>query len=133
MIRKTVLRFSLTQTRNAFARRSCSNNTSSELDHALAAVLARQQSDQRLRRVLEAVDDVLLHLQLAGRDPGLEFGERTLAFLHVVHHDQAGHAAWSVCRGRAVILRDRAEAGDAAVIVPLRQAGFENVPSDIVE
>src|SRR3954468_19146412 len=122
----------------------CDVTTSSELDHALAAVLARQQSDQRLRRVLEAVDDVLLHLQLAGRDPGLEVGERTLAFLHVIHHDealhdeplhhdQAGHAAWTVCGRRAVILRDRAAAGDAAVIVHLRQAGFENVAADIVE
>src|SRR3954471_9892305 len=123
---------------------NCDVTTSSELDHPLAAVVARQQSDQCLRRVLEAVDDVLLHLQLAGCDPGLEVGERALAFLHVVHHDealhdeplhhdQAGHAAWAVCRGRAVILRDRAAAGDAAVIVHLRQAGFENVAADIVE
>src|SRR3954449_6544162 len=122
----------------------CDVTTSSELDHPLAAVLARQQSDQRLRRVLEAVDDVLLHLQLAGCDPGLEVGERTLALFHVVHHDealhdeplhhdQAGHAARAVCRGRAVILRDRAAAGDAAVIVHLRQAGFQNIAADIVE
>src|SRR3954453_20988273 len=37
----------------------------SHLDHPLAAVLAGQQSDQRLGRVLEAVDDVLLDLQLS--------------------------------------------------------------------
>jgi len=34
------------------------------LDHALAAVFAGQQSDQRLRRVLQAVDDVFLDLSL---------------------------------------------------------------------
>src|SRR3954465_5843322 len=123
---------------------NCDVTTSSEPDHPLAAVVARQQSDQRLRRVLEAVDDVLLHLQLPGCDPCLEVGERALAFLHVVHHDeawhdepfhhdQAGHAARAVCRGRAVILRDRAAAGDAAVIVHLRQTGLENVAADIVE
>src|SRR2546423_2451842 len=37
-------------------------------------------------------------------------------------------------RGRyAVVLRDRAAAGDAAAIVHLRQAGFENVAPNIVE
>src|SRR5271170_2142048 len=41
----------------------------SDLDHALAAVPPRQQSDQRLRRVFEAVDHVLLDLQLAVFDP----------------------------------------------------------------
>ena len=67
-----------------------------------------------------------------------------VALLHVVHHDealhdqplhhdQAGHAARAVRRRRAVILRDRAAAGDAAVIVHLRQAGFEDVAADIVE
>lgn len=37
----------------------------SHLDHALAAIVAREQADQRLRRVFEAVDHVLLHLELA--------------------------------------------------------------------
>ena len=102
------------------------------------------KSDQRLRRVLEAVDDVFLHLQLAGGDPGLQVGQRRVALVHVVHHDealhdqalhhdQAGHAARAVRRRHAVILRDRAAAGDAAAIVHLRQAGFENVAADIVE
>ena len=37
-------------------------------------------------------------------------------------------------RGRyAVVLRDRAAAGDAAAIVHLRQAGFENVAANVVE
>ena len=39
------------------------------LDHALAAVVAGEQADQRARRVLEAVDHVLLDLELAGRHP----------------------------------------------------------------
>ena len=39
------------------------------LHHALAAILAREQSDQRLRRVLQSADDVLLHFEFAGFDP----------------------------------------------------------------
>ncbi len=35
------------------------------LHHALAAVLAGEEPDQRLRRVLDAVDDVFLNLELA--------------------------------------------------------------------
>src|SRR6185312_10723295 len=60
-------------------------------DHPLAAVFAGQQSDQRLRRVLEAVDDVLLDLQLARRDPGLQVGQRLVALIHEIHHDEALH------------------------------------------
>ena len=37
--------------------------------HALAAVLAGEEADQRARRVLEAVDHVLLDFELAGRHP----------------------------------------------------------------
>jgi hypothetical protein len=39
------------------------------LDHALAAVLAGKQSDQRLRRVLKAIDNIFLDFELAGGDP----------------------------------------------------------------
>jgi hypothetical protein len=42
---------------------------SSHLDHPLAAVFAGEQSDQRLRGVLQPLDDVLLDLELAGADP----------------------------------------------------------------
>ena len=49
---------------------------SGDLDHALAAVFAGQQADQRARRVFQAVDHVLLDLELAGRHPGLQVGER---------------------------------------------------------
>src|SRR5262249_16853408 len=49
------------------------------------------------------------------------------------HHDQTRHAARAVRRWYAVILRDRATAGDAAVIVHLWQARFQNVAADIVE
>src|ERR1700687_4860071 len=41
------------------------------LDHPLAAVFAGQQSDQRLRRILKAIDNVFLDFQFAGGDPGL--------------------------------------------------------------
>jgi hypothetical protein len=40
-----------------------------QLHHALAAVLAGEQSDQRLRGVLQSGDDIFLHLQLAGLHP----------------------------------------------------------------
>ena len=115
-----------------------------QLDHPLAAVLAGQQSDQRLRRILKAIDDVFLDFQLAGGDPRLQVAQCLVALIHEVHHDealhdqalhhdQAGHAARPGRRRHAVILRDRAAAGDAAAIVHLRQAGFENVAADIVE
>ena len=45
-----------------------------QLHHPLAAVLAGQQSDQGLRRILEAVDDVFLDFQLARGDPRLQVG-----------------------------------------------------------
>src|SRR3979411_2310407 len=38
------------------------------LPHPLAAVLAGEQSDQRLRRVLQTIDDVFLDFQFAGGD-----------------------------------------------------------------
>ena len=115
-----------------------------QLDHALAAVFTREQPDQRLRRVLEARDDVFLDLQFAGRHPRLQVSERLVALRHVVHHDealhdepfhhdQAGHAAWTVCVRHAVILRDCTAASDAAVQIHLRQAGFQDVAADIVE
>src|SRR5262249_23157886 len=44
-----------------------------------------------------------------------------------------GHAARAVCRRHAVILRDRATAGDAAAVVHLRDTGFQDVATDIVE
>src|SRR6266436_3862262 len=57
-------------------------------DHSLAAVFSRQQPDQRLRRVLQAVDDVLLNLQFAAGDPALQVGQRFLALRHEIHHDE---------------------------------------------
>jgi hypothetical protein len=41
----------------------------SQPDHPFSAVFARQQADQRFRRVFKAADDIFLHLQLPGRDP----------------------------------------------------------------
>ena len=81
---------------------------------------------------------------LPDADPGLQVAQRLVALVHEVHHDetlhdealhhdQAGHAARAGGRRHAVILRDRAAAGDAAAVVHLRQAGFENVAADIVE
>jgi hypothetical protein len=61
------------------------------LHHPLAAVLARQQPDQRLRGVVEAIDDVLLNLELAGGDPGLQIGERLLALLEELGSTNARH------------------------------------------
>ena len=39
------------------------------LDHPLAAVFAGEQSDQGLRRIFKAIDNVLLDFQLAGGHP----------------------------------------------------------------
>src|SRR5713101_4326557 len=60
----------------------------SHLDHALAAVFPREQTDQRLRRIFKAVDDVFLDFQPAGSDPGLQIAQRLVALVHEVHHDK---------------------------------------------
>ena len=41
----------------------------SELDHAFAAIFTGEKADQRLRRVLQPLDDIFLDLQLARSDP----------------------------------------------------------------
>src|SRR5258708_11063052 len=116
----------------------------SHLDHPLAAVFAGQESDQRLWRVLQAFDDILLDFQFAGSDPRLQIGQRLIALVHKIHYDEAlhdetfyddqtGHAARAMRRRHAVILRDRAAAGDAAAIVHLREARFQNVAPDTIE
>ncbi|HMN82444.1 MAG TPA: hypothetical protein PKA20_21330, partial [Burkholderiaceae bacterium] len=92
----------------------------------------------------EAVDDVLLHLQPARRDPLLQLADRRLALIVEVHHDEpayrqpldddeARHAARTAGRRRAVVGGHRAATGDAAVQVHLRQAGFEDAAADVVE
>ena len=81
---------------------------------------------------------------LPGGDPRLQVAQCLVALIHEVHHDealhdkplhhdQAGYAARPGRRRHAVILRDRPAAGDAAAIVHLRQAGFQNIAADIVE
>ena len=52
-----------------------------QLHHPLAAVFTREQSDQGLWGVLQAIDNVFLHLQLAGRD---------VAHCQVVHAVERG-------------------------------------------
>ena len=64
------------RTRIAGAR----NATGSDLDHALPAILPRQQSDQRRRRVFEPVDHVLFDFELAVPHPRAEIGGRRVAF-----------------------------------------------------
>ena len=77
--------------------------------------------------------------ELAGLDPGLQLGERRVALGVEIHDhealegqalgdDQAGHAARAVRRRRAVVLRDRAAAGDAAVVVHVEQAASKTSP-----
>lgn len=41
----------------------------SDLHHALADVLAGEEADERVRKLLEAVDDILVDLELAARHP----------------------------------------------------------------
>src|SRR4051794_12469614 len=85
-------------------RRSLDRTPLTYLDHALAAVFAVQEADQGGWRILQAVDDVFLDLELAGRDPVLELFQRRVALIVEVHDhetlqrqalgdDQAGDAA----------------------------------------
>src|SRR5947209_4561948 len=93
-----------TSTASRLCLGNCDVTTSSEPDHALAAVLARKQSDQRFGRVLQSIDDVFLHLQLAGLDPALQVGECARTVLHVVHHDKRSEEHTSELQSRQYLV-----------------------------
>src|ERR1700716_1023901 len=62
---------------------------SGELDELLAKILALQEPDESLGRVLQALRHGLAILDLAARDPADELGQRLRPQLHAVGDDEA--------------------------------------------
>ncbi|MBN8982651.1 MAG: hypothetical protein J0I29_15480, partial [Rhizobiales bacterium] len=61
------------------------------MHHSFAAIFSCQQTDQRLRRVLQSADDIFLNFQFSGFDPGLQVGHRLFALVVEIRHDEALH------------------------------------------
>src|SRR6266403_939531 len=113
-----------------------------DLDEHLAGVLAAQQPDQRLRRLLQALHDVLAVLQLALAQPARAIGEELRQPVGVIADEEAtdGDAVDQHRRevrprrhlGR-VVLRDDAAERDARERVDVPQHRLEDVATDVVE
>src|SRR5882762_8760495 len=110
----------------------------------LAAVLAGKKTDQRLGRLVEAIDNIDHGLDLAlgdpARQPRLDLGPAVVE----IHDDEAFHAqplgddeAWHRHRpGRGlldVVLRNVAATDDAAAQVHQRKGSVEHGSAGIVE
>src|SRR5262249_52872576 len=124
--------------------RSCSSRRIPDPHHSLSEVLPREQTDERLRRVLEAGQDIFADDELTGGDPGFQIGEGGGVSVPVVgvdealygqafHHEETGDAARAVGGRRGVVVGDRAAADDAAMVVHAEEARFEDVAADVVE
>src|SRR6267143_4142050 len=111
-----------------------------DLDEHLAGVLAAQQPDQRLRRLLQALHDVLAVLQLALAQPAPTVGEELRQPVGVIADEEAtdGDAVDQHRRevrsrrhlGR-VVLRDDAAERDARERVDVLQHRLEDVATDV--
>src|SRR2546425_10110848 len=113
-----------------------------DLDEHLAEVPAAQQADERLGRLLEALDDVLAVLQLALAQPARAVGEELRHPVGVVADDEAadGDAVDEHRRQvrprrhlRGVVLGDDAAERDACERVDVFQYGLQHVAADVVE
>src|SRR5438552_354655 len=115
---------------------------SGQLHQLLAEVLAAEQRDQALGRVLQALDDRLAVLELALREVLAERLERLAVALLPVEHDHALHpdavdehqaqVPQSVRLGRAVV-GDHAADDDARKKVGEPQHRVEDLAADVVE
>src|SRR5262249_12500716 len=109
----------------------------------LAGVTTREQQVERLRRPLEALDDVLGRLDLTGRQPAGHLHLRLRETSEVVEDEEALHAPppddqGAVVRRAAypaavVVGGDRPTQNHAAAQRELSEAGVEDLPSDVVE
>src|SRR2546427_415692 len=113
-----------------------------DLDEHLAEVLAAEQADERLGRLLEALDDVLAVLQLALAQPARAVGEELRHPVGVIADDEAadGDAVDEHRREvrprrhlRRVVLGDDAAERDARERVDVFQYGLQHVAADVVE
>src|SRR5882672_12327734 len=128
---------------SANAPRRCPRPTpSGEPDKLLPEVLASQQADERLGRILQPLGDGLAVLDLAGDHPARQVGERLRPELHAVGDDEALHLD-AVGQDRldglhavglgGVVLRDQAADRDAGEGVHPSQRGVEDLAADVLE
>ncbi len=111
-------------------------------DQPLADGLALHHADQRVGRVLEAVDDVFMEGHLAAAEPGRHACLIGGQLVDVVVDDEPGHrdalveqrlqAAHAAVLG-LVVGGDHAAHGKARRHVGMPQCGFERAAADVVE
>src|SRR5262245_37666072 len=117
---------------------------SADLHHHLADVFAGEELVQRLDELVDAgLDHVLLHYQLALRNPAGHGRDRLAVALGVVEHHEALHAGAvdqqahvvgrAAIAGGRVVLADGAANADAAVECDLGQADVQDLAADVVE
>jgi predicted enzyme related to lactoylglutathione lyase len=112
-------------------------------EDVLARVLTAEQHQQRFGEGLEAIDDVLVGLELPAREPLRHLGAALRPLSDVIGHHEAGHARMvdeqrQVVRRTAdglerVVLRDRPADHDTRVTSQLRQRRVEDLTADVVE
>src|SRR6185503_20890508 len=122
-------------------RRGPKPTPSGDPDKLLAEVLAFQEADECLGRILQSLGDGLAVLDLAGRHPARQIGERLRPELHAVGDDEALHLD-AVGQDRlygldavglgGVVLRDQAAHGDTRESVHAAQCGVEDLAADVL-
>jgi hypothetical protein len=73
---------------SAYLRAKCQAG-SEDFDQALADIFSGKKPNQGCRQILEAIDNILAHLELAALDPSLEICQGSLALRDEVHHQEA--------------------------------------------
>src|SRR3989442_7248803 len=112
-------------------------------DELLAAVLAREETPERIRRVLQAVDDVDLVPELLLRDPAAEVSDGLAELRREVAHQEALHPGAvddqigvvpGAARALAVVVAgDRATEGHPRADREMGECGIEDLAPHVVE
>ena len=113
-----------------------------EPDQHLADVVAAEQAEERVRHVLEAVDDRLARLDRAARDPAAHLAVELAQARQIVDDDEAlRRIRMAMMRmmkrklsrlGRVIAL-DHPANGEARIVAGERESGVEMIAADIVE
>src|SRR4051794_33696258 len=122
--------------------RSCS--VEADTNHPLTDVLAREEPDQRLRRALEPLDDLLHHVELSLLDPRAKNVDRRSELTGMVRQEEpldsqalSDHETWDAARRRrrlgCVVEGDRTAADDSPVELETPNGQVERVATHIVE
>src|SRR5258708_17687034 len=114
-----------------------------EGEHQLADVLAAEELQQAVGKGLNALDDLLEGLGLAGGDPASDGARRLRVTAGVVEHHHPRHAraldqqrqvvGGPLDRRRAVVLRDGAADDDPGAARQSGERGVQDVAADVVE